>query len=101
MERQDEIRKALNSFLHIPRRPEPIAAVDSATVFSPARAVSSRGARLRLSDAQRAVLHDLQDSLRQNGIDAELEEIGRGILEALAARPSLCRGLLAAYFLDV
>jgi hypothetical protein len=54
-----------------------------------------------LSEAQRAVLCDLQDLLRKNGIDAEVEEIGHGILEALAARPSLCHGLLAAYFLDV
>ena len=58
-------------------------------------------ARHDLSGAQWAVLRDLQNSLRRHGIDAELDEINAGILDALAARPSLCRGLLAAYFLDV
>jgi hypothetical protein len=47
------------------------------------------------------VLSDLQHSLRRHGIDAELDDIGKGIMEALAARPSLCRGLLAAYLLDL
>ena len=47
------------------------------------------------------MLTDLQQSLRKHGIDAGFEEIGKGILEALAARPSLCRGLLAAYLLDL
>jgi hypothetical protein len=54
-----------------------------------------------VTDAQRAVLSDLQYSLRKHGIDAEVADIGKGILEALAARPSLCRGLLAAYLLDL
>lgn len=54
-----------------------------------------------MSEAQKAVLTDLQHSLRKHGIEAGFEEIGKGILEALAARPSLCRGLLAAYLLDL
>jgi hypothetical protein len=54
-----------------------------------------------VTEAQRAVLAELQFSLRKHGIDAGFDEIGKGILEALAARPSLCRGLLAAYLLDL
>ena len=53
------------------------------------------------TDAQRAVLADLQHSLQKHGIAAGSDEIGRGLMEALAARPSLCRGLLAAYLLDL
>jgi hypothetical protein len=110
----------LNTFLYTPKRPEtPIAesttavsvsppmgletapVVDSVTVVSMPSPAFPPGSRLMLSEEHRAVLRELQDSLRQNGIDAEVEEIGHGILDALVARPSLCRGLLAAFFLDV
>ena len=120
MERQDNIRKALNTFLYTPKRPEPTLVEsttlvstppprrlepppvgETATVVSMPLPAFPPGSRLMLSEAHRAVLRELQDSLRQNGIDAEMEEIGHGILDALVARPSLCRGLLAAYFLDV
>jgi hypothetical protein len=63
--------------------------------------VPTSDVRLMLSEAHRAALRELQVLLRQNGITAEVEEIHHGILEALSARPLLCRGLLAAYFLDV
>ena len=99
MERQREIRQALNSFLPTSARPEAASGVrKAADVCAPQPAPGSRFAP---SEAQIAVLRDLQASLHQHGIDAEMDEIGHGILEALADRPSLCRGLLAAYFLDV
>ena len=101
MERQTEIRKAFNSFLPAPSRPEPQPVRETSTPVLPRRALPAPVCAPDLTGAQWAVLRDLQGSLRRHGIDAELEEIGAGILDALAARPTLCRGLLAAYFLDV
>ena len=101
MERQSEIRKAFNSFLPAPSRPEAVPEVGVTAMVRPPRIEPRPEPRSDMSAAQRAVLRDLQHSLRRHGIDAELEEIGNGILDALAARPLLCRGLLAAYFLDV
>ena len=71
------------------------------TLTDPAGPESRPGMQFAMSEKQEAVLADLQHSLRKHGIDAGYEEIGKGILEALAARPSLCRGLLAAYLLDL
>ena len=61
----------------------------------------SGGPAFGASPAQRAVVADLQHSLRKHGIEAGATEIGAGLMEALAARPALCRGLLAAYLLDL
>ena len=53
-----------------------------------------------LSKGQLATLHDLQNALRTNQIEAEIPEIVHAMLESLSARPSLCRGLIAAYLLE-
>ena len=101
MERQREIRQALNSFLPTAARLEPQPKAPNRTLTAPVGHEPRSAAPFAVSEAQRAVLTDLQQSLRKHGIDAGFEEIGKGILEALAARPSLCRGLLAAYLLDL
>lgn len=44
-------------------------------------------------------LTEIQGTLRAHGIVAETPEILNAILAALAQRPTLCRGLLAAYLL--
>ena len=103
MERQLEIRQALNSFLPSLTPPKKSADTSSKTSDTIGQAEDNPGAALQFaaSDAQRAVLSDLQHSLHKHGIEAGMEEIGRGLMEALAARPSVCRGLLAAYLLDL
>jgi hypothetical protein len=102
MEREREIRQALNSFLPAPSRPDGNPVAGKAKAEPPfARPVLQPPLKYAFSDAQRDILNDLQHSLKKHGIDAEPEDIGKGILEALAARPSLCRGLLAAYLLDL
>lgn len=58
------------------------------------------GPALALSERQQRVLGELQATLRENGIRAELSEIVQAMMEALAARPTLCRGLVAAYLLE-
>ncbi len=55
---------------------------------------------LTLSDPPMSIFRELQSTLREHGIQAEPADIARAVLEALAARPTLCRGLLAAYLLD-
>jgi len=45
------------------------------------------------------MLGEIQATLGQHGIAAELHEIADMVLESLAARPGLCRGLFAAQFL--
>ena len=101
MERQREIRQALNSFLPSPARHEPPTGAPRRVLTDPSGPEPRPGLQFAMSEAQQAVLTDLQHSLRKHGIDAGFDEIGKGILEALAARPSLCRGLLAAYLLDL
>jgi hypothetical protein len=44
-------------------------------------------------------LRAVQASLRAHQIEAEIPEIVHAMLEALATRPALCRGLVAAYLL--
>jgi hypothetical protein len=102
MEREREIRQALNSFLPAPSRPDG-GSIPGRAKAEPAFGLAGRHtpSKFTFSDAQRDILNDLQHSLRKHGIDAELDDIGNGIIEALSARPSLCRGLLAAYLLDL
>ena len=46
------------------------------------------------------ILDELREVLQDNGISADLSEIARILMDGLAARPALCRGLLAAYLLN-
>ena len=59
--------------------------------------------RIRRTRTVRGTVGDpprLQDTLRTNQIEAEIPEIVHAMLESLSARPSLCRGLIAAYLLE-
>ncbi|HLV79932.1 MAG TPA: hypothetical protein VKT32_06595 [Chthonomonadaceae bacterium] len=53
-----------------------------------------------MSEPQLRLLRNLQSVLQEHGIEAELTEIIHAIIVVLSARPSLCRGLLAAYLLE-
>ncbi|HEV2471620.1 MAG TPA: hypothetical protein VGS41_03080 [Chthonomonadales bacterium] len=46
------------------------------------------------------VVKDVQAALLANGIHAEMWEIVHAIMSALASRPSLCQGLVAAYLVE-
>jgi hypothetical protein len=52
-----------------------------------------------LSDRQRNALLALQSELGEHGIQAEIPELVQVLLEELAARPDICRALLANYLL--
>lgn len=58
------------------------------------------GGALSLPEPPMPLLRELQSTLRENGIQAEPSEIVQAIVAALSDRPTLCRGLLAAYLLD-
>lgn len=53
-----------------------------------------------LTAGQQSVLLDMQATLRRNGIAAETAEILQAMIDALTARPNLCKGLLAVYLLE-
>ena len=52
-----------------------------------------------LTESQLVTLRAVQASLRAYQIEAGIPEIVHALLEALATRPALCRGLVAAYLL--
>jgi hypothetical protein len=45
-------------------------------------------------------LLEIQQTLKQYGICAEIPEIVEAIMQTVTARPALCRGLIAAYLLE-
>jgi hypothetical protein len=51
------------------------------------------------TESQLVTLRAVQASLRAHQIEADIPEIVHALLEALATRPGLCRGLVAAYLL--
>ena len=51
------------------------------------------------SESQLVTFKAVQASLRAHKIEAEIPDIVNALLEALATRPALCRGLVAAYLL--
>jgi hypothetical protein len=46
------------------------------------------------------VLLEIQQTLKQYGICAEIPEIVEAIMQTVTARPALCKGLVAAYLLE-
>ena len=96
MERREDIRAAIQKLLSSSRPAEaPARLLQLNRPDSPLRLSE----RVAFSDAQLDTLRDLQDTLRANHIEAEIPEIVHAMLESLSARPSLCRGLVAAYLL--
>ena len=81
-----------------PRRDAEVHA--SKAVRMPKPAPGPAAERLPLSAGRQRILSDLQSTLRENGVAAELTEIENAMMEALASRPGLCKGLLAAYLLE-
>jgi hypothetical protein len=56
--------------------------------------------RVPLLDSTERILCEIQVELKRNSISAEVPEILSAMLEALATRPDLCRGLVAAYLTE-
>jgi hypothetical protein len=92
MERREDIRAAIHRLL---------SNTETAAQASPAApaAESSPGTAPGLTHNQLVTLRAVQASLLSNQIEADIPEIVHALLEALSTRPSLCRGLVAAYLL--
>ncbi|HZT43758.1 MAG TPA: hypothetical protein VFA07_16445 [Chthonomonadaceae bacterium] len=100
MERRAEIRAAMHSLLSSNRRPDPRTPVGGPIPITVPASAPPANNPLALSEPQLRLLRGLQSVLQENGIEAELTEIIHAIIVVLSARPSLCRGLLAAYLLE-
>ena len=94
MERRDDIRSAIHTLL-----------TGGQTEAAPARSrrlrlpESADAQNAAYSESQLAALREVQTTLRAHRIEAEIPEIVHVLLETLAARPALCRGLVAEYLL--
>lgn len=55
---------------------------------------------ITLLDTQERAVCELQAELRAHGITADVPELVSAMVEALLSRPSLCRGLIAAYLIE-
>src|SRR5581483_942314 len=99
MKRRDDIRIAMRSLLSPVAQPEAAILGESSALPSGAEKESLPlyGGTLSLSEPPMPLLRELQSTLRENGIQAEPMEIVQAIVAALSDRPTLCRGLLAAY----
>ena len=94
MERREDIRAAIHKLL------SSSSVTDTPTEAWQARQCDSEPLpQAGLSDSQLVTLRAVQASLRAHRIEAEIPEIVHAILDALATRPALCRGLVAAYLL--
>lgn len=79
-----------------PRLPE-TAPRNTHLVESPT--IRAKGS-VALSPTHLVVLQDIQSSLRNHSIEADLPDVVQALMESLAARPTLCKGLIAAYLLE-
>ena len=95
MERRNSIRAAIQGLLTpVPQSDEqPLA-------LNPRPAQVTPPDQLQASKACGRLFGEIQADLREHGVAAEVHEIAHALLEALAARPALCRGLFASYMLD-
>ena len=87
MERKEELRAAIRKLLDSARQ-------------SDAKEETVVKASLPFTHEKQDAFHDLQVCLSAHHIEAELSDITHAMLHALSTRPTLCRGLLAAYLMD-
>ncbi len=92
MARRDDLREVMRGLV----APESDEAADEA-LFERRKNNSAGEAGLTFSPAQAAVLSELCARLREGGIEASQAEIALTLLDGMARRPALCRGLLAEY----
>ena len=93
MERREDIRAAIHRLLE-----------SSEEMEAAPRAWKPQPDEERLpgspyTNSQLVTFKAVQASLRAHKIEAEIPDIVNALLEALATRPALCRGLVAAYLL--
>ena len=95
MSRQDDLREVMRGLV----APEPDSAAD-APILERRKNSHPTGAHLPFSINQARLLTELRGQLNENGIAADNTEIALALLEGLARRPALCRGLLAEHLTE-
>lgn len=91
----------MQSLLTPARRPDSPAGTRDRRAIEAARPAQARGAaHLRMPDWPGNAFMRVADELKAHGIIAEPEEIAAAVLAALARRPDLCQGLVAAHLLE-
>ena len=107
MERRKDIRAAMQSLLS-PSTPHDNGAVAAAVKEPPAsvfhhfeekRPEEKKPDKGRLRDMRGTVIGEIQNTLREYGVNAEGHDIADALIEALLEKPNLCKGLFAAYML--
>ena len=93
MERREDIRAAIHRLL------ETSDAEETALRAWKPLADADRPPGSPYTNSQLVTFRAVQESLRSHKIEAEIPDIVNALLEALATRPALCRGLVAAYLL--
>ena len=96
MARRDDVREVMRGLV----APESESRNSAAFVPSPIERRKNNisiGEAPPFSSAQEQILSELRAQLCANGIEATETEIALALLESLARRPALCRGLLADY----
>ena len=94
MARRDDLREVMRGLV------APEADAPNNPMLERRRNGSMTGAAAPFSAAQEQVLSELRDQLAENGIEAAPADIALALLEGLARRPALCRGLLAEYLTE-
>ena len=92
MSRQDDLREVMRGLV----APEPDNRTNTPRIERRKNSAPT-GAALPFSPRQAQILNELRSQLNENGITANETEIALALLEGLARRPSLCRGLLAEF----
>jgi len=93
MERREDIRAAIHRLLESSDSEE-----TAPRAWKPLEG-DNRAPGSLYSESQLVTFKAVQASLRAHKIEAEIPDIVNALLEALATRPALCRGLVAAYLL--
>ena len=96
MARRDELREVMRGLV-APEAADEASSPSASSVIERRRNGAPAGASLPFSNAQEQLLAELRDQLRQHAIEATQTEIALALLNGLARRPALCRGLLAEY----
>ena len=94
MARRDEVREVMRGLV-APEAENFCGAANPAFLERQKNGVPTEASPF--SEAQEKVLTELRGQLREHAIETTETEIALALLEGLAGRPALCRGLLAEY----
>ena len=96
MARRDDLREVMRGLV-APEATEESGGASALALIERRKNNAPSNAALAFSSTQEQILTELRDQLREHAIEASPTEIALALLDSLARRPALCRGLLAEY----